>query len=373
MRRKTSAADLVSAADHASEEAIVALLRAERPDDAIVGEEGASVGAGSRRWLVDGLDGTVNFLRAIPQWCVAVVLEEDGEPLATAVLDPARGELFSAARGEGAHRDGVALRVRDGAPLREAVLSSFLRADKLRGTPPAASFGRLAEAAAMLRMGGAGSLELAWVAAGHIDAWAQPNVDAWDWLPGRLLVQEAGGRTAVIDGDPLTWFVAGGAGDVRGAGGAGLRAALAAPRSAQLHHRGKGVSGGRGARRSARAAAGRTSVLPPPEGGRPTFDTARALDVERRSCPVLRGKTDVRAPQRPGRAPEGLPSLDDAVLRREAPQATHRLAPWTRTDPRRRRDVAQARRAQAGDPSRAPRAHRRRPARAHVLRARLRR
>ena len=101
VRRKTSPADLVSAADHASEEAIVALLRAERPGDAIVGEEGASVGAGSRR-LVDGLDGTVNFLRAIPQWCVAVVLEEDGEPLATAVLDPARGELFSAARGEGA-------------------------------------------------------------------------------------------------------------------------------------------------------------------------------------------------------------------------------------------------------------------------------
>src|SRR5690349_790431 len=96
VRRKTSAADLVSAADHASEEAIVALLAAERPDDAIVGEEGASVGAGSRRWLVDGLDGTVNFLRAIPQWCVAVVLEDDGEPLATAVLDPVRGQLFSA-------------------------------------------------------------------------------------------------------------------------------------------------------------------------------------------------------------------------------------------------------------------------------------
>jgi len=209
VRRKSSAADLVSAADHASEEAIVALLRAERPGDAIVGEEGASVGSSSRRWLVDGLDGTVNFLRSLPQWCVAVVLEEQGEPLATAVLDPSRDELFSAARGEGAHRDGAALRVGDGPPLREAVLSSFLREDKLRGTPPAASFGRLAEAAATLRMGGAGSLELAWVAAGHIDAWAQPNVDPWDWLPGRLLVEEAGGRAAVLEGDPLAWFVAG--------------------------------------------------------------------------------------------------------------------------------------------------------------------
>ncbi len=209
VRRKSGAADLVSDADHASEEAIVRALTAERPEDAITGEEGASVGGGARRWLVDGLDGTVNFLRAIPQWCVAVVLERDGEPLAAAVYDPSRDELFSAARGEGAHRDGEPLRVRDGAPLPAAVVSTYLRADKLRGTAPAPSFGRLAEAAGVLRMGGAGSLELAWIAAGRVDAWAQPNVDLWDWLPGRLLVEEAGGRAAVIPGDPLTWFVAG--------------------------------------------------------------------------------------------------------------------------------------------------------------------
>jgi len=208
VRRKSSPADLVSAADHASEEAIVAVLRAERPGDAVMGEEGASVAGSSRRWLVDGLDGTFNFLRAIPHWCVAVALEEDGAPLASAVFDPVRDELFSAARSAGAGRDGEPLRVRAGAPLREAVVSSFLRADKLRGTAPAASFGRLAEAAGMLRMGGAGSLELAWLAAGRIDAWAQPNVDPWDWLPGRLLVEEAGGRTAVLDGDPLRWYLA---------------------------------------------------------------------------------------------------------------------------------------------------------------------
>jgi myo-inositol-1(or 4)-monophosphatase len=141
---------------------------------------------------------------------VAVVLEEDGEPLATAVsrARARRAVLGRARRGSPPRRRSRCASAK-GAPLREAVLSSFLRADKLRGTPPAASLGRLAEAAAVLRMGGAGSLELAWVAAGHIDAWAQPNVDAWDWLPGRLLVQEAGGRAAVVDGDPLTWFVAG--------------------------------------------------------------------------------------------------------------------------------------------------------------------
>jgi myo-inositol-1(or 4)-monophosphatase len=208
VRRKSSPADLVSAADRASEEAIVELLAAERPDDAIVGEEGASVGGSARRWLVDGLDGTINFLRAIPQWCVAVVLEEDGEPLACAVLDPSRGELFSAARGGGAHRDGAALRVRDGAPLSEAVVSSFLRDDKLRGAAAIDAFGPLLGEPAVLRMGGAGSLELAWLAAGRIDAWAQPHVDPWDWLPGRLLVEEAGGRAAVLDDAPLRWHVA---------------------------------------------------------------------------------------------------------------------------------------------------------------------
>ena len=205
---KSGAGDLVSAADHASEQAIVALLRAERPGDAITGEEGAAVGGAARRWLVDGLDGTVNFLRGIPQWCVAVVLEEGGEPLAAAVLDPVRGELYSAARGEGAHRDGERLRVRAGAPLEEAVVSSFLRDDKLRGSAAIEGFGPLLAAPAVLRMGGAGSLELAWLASGRIDAWAQPNVAPWDWLPGRLLVEEAGGRTAVIDGAPLTWHLA---------------------------------------------------------------------------------------------------------------------------------------------------------------------
>jgi myo-inositol-1(or 4)-monophosphatase len=208
VERKSSAADLVSAADRASEAAIVELLAAHRPDDAITGEEGASIGDARRRWLVDGLDGTINFLRAIPQWCVAIVLEEDGEPLACAVFDPTRDELYSAARGEGAHRDGTPLQVREGAPLDEAVVSSFLRDDKLRGASAIDAFGPLLATPAVLRMGGAGSLELAWLAAGHLDAWAQPHVDAWDWLPGRLLVEEAGGRTTVLDDAPLRWHIA---------------------------------------------------------------------------------------------------------------------------------------------------------------------
>jgi myo-inositol-1(or 4)-monophosphatase len=207
--RKSVPTDLVSAADRASERAIVELLRAQRPGDAVTGEEGAEAGppGAGRRWLVDGLDGTVNFLRGLPQWCVAVVLVADGAPVACAVLDPVHGQLFDAAAGEGATCDGTALRVREGAPLDAAVVSTFLRPDKLRGADAAAAFGPLIASAGMLRMGGAGSLELAWLAAGRLDGWTQPNVDDWDWLPGRLLVEEAGGRTGIVAGT-MTWHVA---------------------------------------------------------------------------------------------------------------------------------------------------------------------
>jgi myo-inositol-1(or 4)-monophosphatase len=223
VERKGSAVDLVSDADRASEAAIVAVLAAERPGDAITGEEGAAVEGSTRRWVVDAIDGTMSYLRGIPQWCVAVALEEAGEPVAAAVLDPVRDELYSAARGAGAHRDGVPLHVRPGEPLEAAVVSTFLRVGTLT-EPVTVAFAPLLDAPCLLRMGGAGSLELAWLAAGRIDAWAQPNVDPWDWLPGRLLVEEAGGRTAGLDGDRLRWHVAAAPGTFDE-----LRALLSAP------------------------------------------------------------------------------------------------------------------------------------------------
>ena len=215
-RRKGAPADLVSAADRAGEEAIVALLRAERPDDAITGEEGADVGGRQRRWLVDGLDGTVNFLRAIPQWCVAVALERDGEPLAAAVLDPVRDELFSAARGEGAARDGVALRVRAGAPLPEAVISSFLRADKLRGADAVAAFGPLVAGprrAAHGRRGLARARVAGRRAPGRLGTAARAP---WDWQP-RAPARPGGGRArrGWWTASRSTWHVAAAPGHVR--------------------------------------------------------------------------------------------------------------------------------------------------------------
>jgi myo-inositol-1(or 4)-monophosphatase len=191
--------DLVTAADRAAEGAIAGLLHDERPEEGIVGEEGARA-AGARRWVVDGLDGTFNYVSGIPQWCTALALAAGDDVLAAAVCDPLRDELFVAARGEGARLDGRT--------LAEAAVATFLRQDKAadRGALLAA----LVDAAGIVRTGGAGTLELAWVAAGRVDGWAQPNVDPWDWLPGRLLVEEAGGTTAVLDGEPR-WHLAGAA------------------------------------------------------------------------------------------------------------------------------------------------------------------
>ena len=192
-RKSDSGADVVTEADRAAEAAVVELLRAERPDDGILGEEGARREA-RRIWLVDALDGTFNFIAGVPHWCSAVALLEDGEPRVSAVCDPLAGETYCA----GDER----LRVRTGRALGEAIVATF--AD--RRVLDAPSLVTIAEASGVLRTGGAGSLDLAWVAAGRLDAWIQHEPEPWDWWPGALLVREAGGK-AVVDG--LGWHVAG--------------------------------------------------------------------------------------------------------------------------------------------------------------------
>ena len=128
-----------------------------------------------------------------------VVFDGDG-PLAGAVVSPSTQEEFSAARGEGAG----GLQVRTGRRLQDALVSTFLDPRVLRPD----DFLALADAAALVRTVGAGSLELAWVAAGRIDAWAQRDTAPWDWLPGALLVTQAGGEARVIE-HGSRWHLAG--------------------------------------------------------------------------------------------------------------------------------------------------------------------
>jgi myo-inositol-1(or 4)-monophosphatase len=208
-RAKSVSADLVTDADAVAEAAAVAVLNAHRPDDAVVGEEGADHrGANARRWFVDGIDGTVAFASQIASWCSAVVLEDEHGPKATAVYDGA--ELHTAARGEGAFVNGERSSIRTGVPLLHAHVAVFLRQDRLVKPGVRAVAHELLDRAGLIRHAGPGSLELAWVAAGRLDGWIQPDTDPWDWLPGALLVTEAGGTAVTIQRE-TRWHVAGAA------------------------------------------------------------------------------------------------------------------------------------------------------------------
>jgi myo-inositol-1(or 4)-monophosphatase len=197
VERKSSRADLVSDADHAAEVAMVEVLRRERPDDGLLGEEGARADA-ERTWVIDGLDGTFNYVSGVPQFCSAVALGS----LACAVYDPMSGELFSAARGEGATCDGLPLAVRESRSLDEALVTAQMDARVMREDALLA----IVRAAALVRSGVSGTLDLAWLAAGRIDGWIQHEPEPWDWLPGALLVREAGGMARPRDDG---WHVAG--------------------------------------------------------------------------------------------------------------------------------------------------------------------
>jgi len=202
-RAKSVSADLVTDADGKAETAAAEILRTHRPDDAIIGEEGANDSGGrDRRWFIDGIDGTVAFANRIASWCSAVVLEDQ----ATAVYDG--HELYTAARGQGAHANGRRLAVRSGRALAEAHVATFFRQDRLVLPGVRANARRILDETGLLRHAGPGTLELAWVAAGRLDAWIQPATDPWDWLPGALLVTEAGGVATTVERG-VRWYVAG--------------------------------------------------------------------------------------------------------------------------------------------------------------------
>jgi len=206
--------DVVTVADRAAEAAAVAVLADLRPDDGVFGEEGADrAGASGRRWIVDAVDGTLNFSHGLPAWCAAVVLTgAGGDPLACAVLDPERAELFSAARGEGAWLNGRRLRVREAVPLDQALVSCHWGFGKLALPGVRAVVGRIVDEVGAVRVPGSGTLELCWVAAGRLHGWMQADAKPWDWLPGALLVREAGGEAVdVTEGVPVRWSLGGAA------------------------------------------------------------------------------------------------------------------------------------------------------------------
>jgi myo-inositol-1(or 4)-monophosphatase len=200
---KSSETDLVSDADLEAERAIRELLDEERPDDGLLAEEGSqAAGASGRRWIVDPLDGTINFLYGFPAWAVSVALEDAHGVAVGVVHSPVHAETFSAVRSEGARLNGRALHVRDRSELQQAMVATGFSYDADRRAEQAEVIRRLLPSARDIRRAGAAALDLAWVAAGRVDAFYERGLHAWDRAAGDLLVREAGGVVANLDGDP---------------------------------------------------------------------------------------------------------------------------------------------------------------------------
>jgi myo-inositol-1(or 4)-monophosphatase len=200
---KSSSTDMVSDADREAEQAIVDLLRAERPDDGVLGEEGAEEEAASgRRWVIDPLDGTTNFLYSYPAWAVSVAVEDADGGLAGVVFDPSRGELFAAERGAGATLNGEPIRVRTGASLERALIATGFGYDADRRARQAEVLRAVLPAVRDVRRAGAAAIDLAWVAAGRLDGYWERGLHRWDWAAGRLLVTEAGGEVRDLEDGP---------------------------------------------------------------------------------------------------------------------------------------------------------------------------
>jgi histidinol-phosphatase len=184
----------VTEADRAVERALRERLAAERPDDAILGEELGEAGGGARRWVLDPLDGTEWFARGIPVWGTLIALEEGGEPAVAVVSAPALRRRWWGVRGGGAHRDGRPIHVSDAGRVEDAFVAHAnlylgfeVDADPLLR-------------AARLSGGYESFLALMLCAEGAVDAAFAPRGFLWDLLPAQLIVEEAGGRFTDFDG-----------------------------------------------------------------------------------------------------------------------------------------------------------------------------
>jgi myo-inositol-1(or 4)-monophosphatase len=211
---KSTPTDLVSEADLAAESAIRELLSTRRPDDGFLGEEGGSEGGTSGlSWVVDPLDGTVNFLFGIPQWCVSVAVRDATGTLAGAVYDPNRDELFTASRdgvptlvgpegavelsgpggaAEGSGERGASATPGGGEDMASAMVATGLAYDAQMRSAQARVLGRLAPRVRDIRRFGSAALDLTWTAAGRYDAYFERSVKQWDIAAGALICERAG-------------------------------------------------------------------------------------------------------------------------------------------------------------------------------------
>lgn len=198
------AVDPVTEADRESEAVIVEMISRHRPDDGILAEEGSEAATRSgRRWVIDPLDGTVNFVHAIPHSAVSIGLEDENGGLVGIVIDPFRSEEFTAVRDGGALLNGSPIRVSERTRMQDSMFATGFAYDRQqRGkTYTDLIADVLAKAQAVRRLGTA-AIDFAWVACGRYEGHWEFGLKAWDLAAGALLIQEAGGRLTDSYGGP---------------------------------------------------------------------------------------------------------------------------------------------------------------------------
>ncbi|PVG82853.1 inositol monophosphatase [Nocardioides gansuensis] len=206
---KTHVSDVVTAADKAAERLIVERLRAERPDDAIVGEEGTDhPGTSGRQWVIDPVDGTYNFHRGLDWWCSALALADEEDVVLGAVHHPRSGTTYVGGPGLPSTRNGAPLAKIGDVPLARACATTYLHPPFYDGEVGAA-FMRAVSGVATLRMMGSGSMDCMAIAQGRCDVLFQHTVPDWDRLPGAAIIRGAGGVSRVVHAAGVDWHVAG--------------------------------------------------------------------------------------------------------------------------------------------------------------------
>lgn len=193
--------DYASEVDSMAETEIIRELKRAHPDYAFLGEEGGQRGTSRFTWVIDPLDGTSNYLRGIPHFCVSIALMDRNEPLAGVIYDPLRNEIFAAARGAGAYLNERRIRVAQRTDLEGAMLiTGFPPRERKRIKPHLAALDALMSQAEDVRRTGSAALDLAYAACGRVDGYFEAGLKPWDVAAGVLLVREAGGKVCDFRG-----------------------------------------------------------------------------------------------------------------------------------------------------------------------------
>ncbi len=191
---KSTPTDVVSDADRDSETLILARISAARPEDGVIAEEGDERTSGSGfTWIIDPLDGTVNFLFGIPVWGVSIAIHDSEGPLVGVVHDPNRRETFAAERGAGAELNGSSITVSDRSDLATALIGTGFSYDAKARQIQAERFPKLLPNVRDIRRAGSAAIDVAWLACGRLDGFFEAPMMLWDRAAGEVLITEAGG------------------------------------------------------------------------------------------------------------------------------------------------------------------------------------